>query len=135
MQVNAPEGDLSVVLEDDGRVAYAYLLEGGTVVGDVWLYNILDSPGDVDWENPSLMPFLNPAIYCNSEQAPRLRDGSNLSCDWSPRGVEIWIDGIHVARLEVGAKPGWSRSAIRSGPLAKPLDGSVSLRATSQDKR
>jgi hypothetical protein len=27
----------SVVVEDDGRVAYAYLMHGDAIIGDVWL--------------------------------------------------------------------------------------------------
>ena len=122
LQVTAPEGDMSVIFEDDGKVAYAYLLEAGVVVGDVWLYNVLDSPDDVDWKDSSAMPFLNPRNYCNSGKNPQLREGSILVCEWSPSGVKVWIDGVYFARLEVGAKPGWSRFAIQSGPLAKPLD-------------
>ena len=29
----------SAVFEDDGKVAYAYLLDDGRIVADVWLYN------------------------------------------------------------------------------------------------
>ncbi|MEL6732644.1 MAG: hypothetical protein AAFP83_16055, partial [Bacteroidota bacterium] len=29
----------AVVIEDDQKVAYAYLLHQGKIVGDVWLYN------------------------------------------------------------------------------------------------
>lgn len=32
-------GGWTVVVEDDDRVAYAYLLHEGRIVGDVWLYN------------------------------------------------------------------------------------------------
>ena len=53
IQAESPDGKLSVVLEDDGDVAYAYLLEEGIVVGDVWLYNVSQSPNTIDWSDPS----------------------------------------------------------------------------------
>jgi hypothetical protein len=46
--IDEPGGDRQVVLEDDGRVAYAYLLERDAIVADVWLYNIGEDP--VDWQ-------------------------------------------------------------------------------------
>jgi len=118
---NEPEGNRSVVLEDDGRVAYAYLLEGDSVAGDVWLYNVGQDPDAVDWRDRSALPFLNPARYCTGERVPRLRAGSNIDCKWSDQGVTVSIDGVVWAHLQRGAKPGWSRAARVDGPLAKVL--------------
>ena len=42
LRYDEPDGGRSVVLEDDGRVAYAYLLEKDTIVSDVWLYNVAE---------------------------------------------------------------------------------------------
>lgn len=111
----------AVVLEDDGRVAYAYLLEGNSLVSDVWLYNVDAAPESADWNIQSAMPFLNPAPFCKQEAIPRLSLQSIVNCDWEDIGVVITIDGIVIARLERGAKPGWSHLARKSGPLAHPL--------------
>jgi hypothetical protein len=32
------DADLSLVFDDDGRFAYAYLLKGTDLIADVWLY-------------------------------------------------------------------------------------------------
>jgi len=66
LRLDSPDGRLSVMLEDDGRVAYAYLLQDGKVVGDVWLYNVVETPERVDWKDRSQMPFLNPKRFCST---------------------------------------------------------------------
>jgi hypothetical protein len=116
-----PDGQRSVVLDDDGRVAYAYLYDGDSMVGDVWLYNVAEDPETVDWRDRSAMPFCNPAKYCTREVLPRLRPDSAVSCVWSDTGVTVLVAGSPWARLESGSKPGWSRKARIAGPLAKPL--------------
>jgi hypothetical protein len=116
------ETGIAVVLEDDDRVAYAYLLEGDRVVGDVWLYNVLEPPETTNWEDTSAMPFLNPRDLCQPEKPQRLTSNSRIQCVWFDTGVEVSVDGVLWARLERGSKPGWSRLAARPGPLAIPLD-------------
>lgn len=123
LRIDAPDGSRALVLEDDGKVAYAYLLEQGGVVGDVWLYNVAETPESVDWRDEAAMPFLNPRRYCRGETVARLRDDSAVACEWSSQGVVVVVDGVRLARLERGAKPGWSRLAGLPGPLAKPLEG------------
>lgn len=118
-----PEGHRSVVLEDDGTVAYAYLLDGGAVVGDVWLYNVGEDPININWQNQSsAIPFCNPKKYCTAEVLPRLQPDSEVACAWFANGVRISIMGLLWAQLEPGSKPGWSRKARIAGPLAKPLE-------------
>src|ERR687898_201513 len=50
----------SAVFEDDGKVAYAYLLDDGRIVADVWLYNRAAAPEAPEWRDRSKAPFLNP---------------------------------------------------------------------------
>ena len=47
---------------------------------------------------------------------------ANVECRWFAVGAEVRIDGILMARLESGSKPGWSRLARCAGPLARPLE-------------
>jgi hypothetical protein len=121
LRIDEPNGARAVVLEDDGKVAYAYLLEDGEVVGDVWLYNVAPAPETVNWRDRAAMPFLNPRKYCTEEVVPKLRHDSVVNCQWSNEGVRVTIDGLRMARLAHGAKPGWSRLASSPGPLARPL--------------
>lgn len=113
----------SVILEDDGRVAYAYLLEDEQIVADVWLYNVVATPEEPEWPNPSKMPFLNPRRFCRMDESlPRIGDGA-AQCNWNEKGVEVMLNGLVVARLAKGSRPGWSRLALKRGPLAHPLGG------------
>jgi hypothetical protein len=55
-------GDWQVIVEDDDRVAYAYLVRDGRIVTDVWLYNRMPAPQRPPWHEPGpVMPFLNSA--------------------------------------------------------------------------
>ncbi|MDI1432822.1 hypothetical protein [Polyangium sorediatum] len=128
LRFDHPDGSLAVVLDDDNRVAYAYLLEDEEVVGDVWLYNVMEAPDTVNWEDSSPMPFLNPRDYCKSEKVRRLTPQSAVQCAWFDAGVEVSIDGIRWARIERGSKPGWSRLAAQPGPLAIPLEARMPSR-------
>lgn len=117
----SPDGIRDVVLEDDGRVAYAYLRESKRICADVWLYNVGASPLKADWEESSEPPFRNPAFLAHDNHLPRLSSKSLVECIWSAQGVAVSVDGVVWAKLEVGSKPGWSRLARRDGPLAKVL--------------
>jgi len=122
LRFDEPETERAVVLEDDGRVAYAYLLDRERIVGDVWLYNVSEAPESEKWKEQKERPFLNPKSFCKAEVAPRLSEHAAIVCKWYEKGVEVRIDAILVARLEQNAKPGWSRLASRPGPLAKPFE-------------
>lgn len=118
----------SVVFDDDGRVAYAYLLDASDrVVGDVWLYNRCVSPVEPEWKEPENMPFANPENYVNSSESFKpVDDISEVKVSWSLQsdGVKasVLIRNQLFAILVEGAKPGWSFLAGKDGPLAKVLE-------------
>ncbi|MGC3945453.1 MAG: hypothetical protein QM762_13220 [Chryseolinea sp.] len=117
----------SVIVEDDGRVCYAYLMEGTSIVGDVWLYNTIDTPDRVDWSSKEDMPFLNPRPYVDSSKTIQpINSSMDLSITWimnkkEVKEANIYIRRTLVAKLEIGYKPGWSTFVIMDGPLAKAL--------------
>src|SRR5262245_3824854 len=59
LDFGAPDGRYIVTVEDDGKVAYAYLKDGKTIVGDVWLYNRCPTPEAPEWRDRSKIPFAN----------------------------------------------------------------------------
>lgn len=135
LRFDAPEGGRAVVLEDDGRVAYAYLLDDEKIVADVWLYNVAPTPDEPEWRNPSRMPFLNPLGFC-APHAFRLSRQTSVECRWLGDGtVEVVFDRVLFARLRHGSKPGWSRFAAQPGPLAKPLDDAPSHSRSDPGRR
>lgn len=115
--------DYSVIIEDDGKVAYAYLLNEDDIIGDVWLYNQATSPLSVNWV-PEDMPFLNPKEFVKEEVIP-IVDGSELQLKWSLsndltlKEVLIYINNKLIAKLTSGSTPGWSTVVTKDGPLAK----------------
>ena len=121
LRFDAPTGNLALIVEDDGRVAYAYLLKNERIVSDVWLYNVAPAPDIPPWHNMQQTPFLNPVGYCKPGTMPRLTKQSVIQCKWRSDAVEVVVDGIPWAHLESGAKPAWSLWAMREGPLARPL--------------
>lgn len=126
LELHGPD-DLRVILEEDEcGVAYAYLLDGADIVGDVWLYNVTQSPAEAPWTTRSARPpFLNPKSMSKGQSARQtLETVTRVEAKWEAGGaVELFFDGRREARLWPGAKPGQSFMAAAQGPLASPLDG------------
>ena len=124
-QANSGTG-YSAVFEDDGRVAYAYLLFEDKIVSDVWLYNRIATPQEPEWRDRSKAPFANPLGFAASEPFPPALDETEVAFAWS-RGttgqteLRIFIRGEYHAALVPGSKPGWCKLAVKDGPLARVL--------------
>ncbi|MEO1803571.1 MAG: hypothetical protein AAFU33_02115 [Bacteroidota bacterium] len=115
----------AVVIEDDQKVAYAYLLHQGKIIGDVWLYNH-QTPDHVNWKDKSQLPFLNPAPYVDaSSMIAPVASQQDIFIVWDIEEggelneVQVHVEGKPVAYMKLGSKPGWSVSASADGPLAK----------------
>jgi len=118
------DDNYSVLIEDDGRVAYAYLLEYGDVIGDVWLYNQVLAPLDSNWFNQQT-PYLNPAEYLAKDAAIKpVKNQNEIRCEWLASAndgsieVGISIRDRFIAQISSGSKPGWSVLVVKNGPLA-----------------
>src|SRR5688500_15913103 len=83
-----------LVIEDDGRVCYAYALNGeNQISGDVWLYNRCAAPDTAEWDKPDDLPFANPREFVATEldfQPPA--SPSEISVSWMPTAD----GGFHV---------------------------------------
>ena len=118
----------SVVVEDDGRVCYAYFLSAaGEVLADVWLYNRCKAPAEPEWTDRERAPFANPSDFVLGAPDFELPETStDIGFMWSrnERGeacATILSRGRVVGKLHAGSKPGWARAAAKDGPLAKVL--------------
>ncbi|MCC8967306.1 hypothetical protein H8A95_34520 [Bradyrhizobium sp. Pear76] len=124
---DSPFDQKTVIIEDDGRVAYAYLLDcDGRIRSDVWLYNRCQTPVEPEWYDPTRMPFANPAPFATDDLSFSPPDSpGDITVEWgdsdSPDDANVFISGKHFARLRVGMKPGWSALAAKDGPLAQVL--------------
>ena len=125
----SPDGYAAVVLEDNGRVAYAYLLDAtGAICGDVWLYNRCPAPLEPEWGDCDRAPYANPIAFVDQAMAFSLPDSAaDIVVEWSQRGCDlvacIFLSQTLLAKLMQGSKPGWSRLAVKDGPLALKLEG------------
>lgn len=125
--VRHPHLDCAVVIEQDAKVAYAYLTDAGHIVGDVWLYNRGEAPREPEWSDMARLPFANARAFTADGDVPEVRFPTDITCTWTevaPGAVQadISIGGEWFARLRTGSKPGWSKLAQRDGPLARRLD-------------
>src|SRR5215217_130616 len=112
----------SLKIQDDGRVAYAYLYESEDIVGDVWLYNQQEPPQTSFWL-PEDRPFLNPKEYLTANAAIKpITDETELRCEWTKSKntglieAAIYIRDKFIASVAVGDKPGWSVLVSKDGP-------------------
>lgn len=118
---------LSVVFEDDGRVAYAYVVRDEKIIADVWVYNRVAAPTEPEWVSPDRAPFANARDFVR-EDADDLAPASteaDVSLEWRGDGHQrvaiVRLRGRVVAKVGPGMKPGFAVLARRDGPLARVL--------------
>jgi hypothetical protein len=122
----SPCGTYTLTFDDDGKVAYAYLKKGKAFLGDVWLYNRCETPDRSEWSDRSKLPFANCRGYMKDEgrveQPVALED---ITVEWEYTGERpkafVYLFRDLVAYLSEGDKPGFSRFALKDGPLAKRM--------------
>jgi hypothetical protein len=121
--------DYSIIVEDDSKVCYAYLLLKASMIGDVWLYNQSEAPSKTEWKKEE-MPFLNPIEFLKEGKAvfPITRT-EEIKVEWlflentcSLKQARIFIRGEHTVTIKPGSKPGWSSHVKKNGPLANILN-------------
>lgn len=120
----------SVLVEDDGRVAYAYLMHRDAIIGDVWLYNCGTAPTEPEWRDRSKAPFANPRGFVVETDVTRIAATEDLTVSWINQGddvsrAELCLRNELLAILVPGTKPGWCRNALKDGPLAKVLSAEI----------
>lgn len=115
--------ELSVLIEDDGKVCYAYLLRGKRIVGDIWLYNIAPTPNEAEWHSKENLPFLNPEEFVKENLEPfDAWSPVEVTWDFSEEIVaNIFLASRLIAKLTVGSCPGWSSLVTKDGPLARKM--------------
>ncbi len=123
-----PESGYALVFEDDGRVAYAYLLDPlGEIASDVWLYNRGPTPAEPEWQRRELAPYANPAGYCVLHEDFRpVDDIAEVAVEWGTADdgtvkADVYLRNELFGIVSQGVEPGWSRFALKDGPLANVL--------------
>lgn len=129
----------SIVIEDNGRVAYAYLLEGNRIVSDVWLYNHAIPPEKSNWSNKKEMPFLNPKEFLfNDKEISPINDESEVKIEWlrelDTMFVHVYIRNILFVVLRPDLFPGYSTLVTKNGPLARVFTAGSAIVCTKNKK-
>lgn len=120
-------GDFTVIFEDDGRVAYCYMMKSGDIISDVWLYNRAKTPTVYPWKTNELPPYLNPKDFCLEINRELPKSVSDVDIRWKTDSDNnvfafVIILGSLFSILSSNEKPGRALFAAQSGPLARPLD-------------
>jgi len=124
----SPCNSYRLFVEDDGKVAYAYLIQvskDSSIVGDTWLYNRCPTPAIPEWNSRENLPFANPRGYVSKEGHV-----TKVVCpedvEWEEEGNQkvayVCIHGDLYGIVGVGDKPGYARFATKAGPLAKLIE-------------
>lgn len=128
MSFPASDNRHTLVIEDDGRVAYAYLKKKGRIVGDVWLYNRCPAPRPAEWKDKSKLPFANCRGYFDETRGriTESLEAGDFQVDWdeSEDGIRVYIYLREelIAMVAPGDRPGYSRFATQNGPLAQVME-------------
>jgi hypothetical protein len=127
-QIFCPYNDkYSIIIEDDEKVCYAYLLVDKDIVGDVWLYSRGKAPDTTEWKTEN-MPFLNPLQFVDLEKVLHpITSPDKVELTWHMeenqlKEVQIHVRGELIAKMTIGSKPGWSSAVKADGPLAKKME-------------
>lgn len=121
-------GIWQLLVEDDDRTCYAYLLCAGVVVSDTWISNRVRA-ATPEWTLPNaraLMPFTNPVPFVDCvDYGIRELDREALNVDFGGANdaitVHIRAANEIVAVVCASTKPGWSALAMSDGPCARAL--------------
>jgi hypothetical protein len=123
VQITSQDQLYCIIIEDDGDVGYAYLLNAERkIVSDVWLYNRAPTPEGHDWEtDPDNAPFLNSERFLRVGDFLLPHDADDFSVQWNGVEALVFVRNQLIAMLADGAKPGWSSRVSHDGPLARVL--------------
>ena len=120
-----PETNETVVVEDDGRVCFAYWWSAERKVqSSLWLYNRLPAPDSFDLSPDQTAP-LNISRLVDADAAASFRmpvSEDEISVLWTNQNeAEISVCGILVGVLSAVEGSGRALLALTDGPLAKPF--------------
>jgi hypothetical protein len=127
LNFTSPCGAYGLTFEDDGKVAYAYLLWKDDIIGDVWLYNRCPTPDIPEWTDRTNIPFANPREFVG--EGAHLTRGiqpADVIVDWEYKCDKpvayVYLFQKLFGVVGVGDKPGYARAAVKNGPLARILE-------------
>ncbi len=119
--------EFSIVIEDNGYVAYAYLLKNEDIISELWLYNRGNILYD-NWDNISEddFPLQNLDCFINKTIKPISTD-KDINIKWSFNDdnnikAYIFIHDELIGSLESKEPIGFSKLVFQDTPIAKKYD-------------
>jgi len=126
LEFRSPCAKYSLVFDDDGKVAYAYLKEAGIIVGDLWLYNRCPTPPEPEWHDRTHIPFaLSRDFVADGGRLTRAVGSADVRVKWQYEAdapvayVYVFEDLYGV--VGVGDKPGYARYVVADSRLARVM--------------
>ena len=116
--------NLKLLLEVHDLFVCAYVKENDVIKGDVWIFNIGESKGEIPWKlKGAKPPFYNPAEYIKENKMFTLSDLGKITVTYNTHNdkFQIYHSGFLISMVGVGDKPGYSTLVSKKGPLAIPL--------------
>jgi hypothetical protein len=112
------------VFEDDGVVAFLYLSEPGStrIVADAWVYNrtTAEGSGRTEHYRPNPPPAEEGATDTTAYVSNPDRYAWSLRWASDGHSVAVCADGIALAFIRAGLKPGFSRNLFTATPWGEP---------------
>lgn len=131
--VNPYHEDYEIWIEDNHSVAYAYLVQNGKIISDVWLYNHGMTPKTPEWDDPTKMPFKQAQCFMNeyADKIEPIKSDNDIDLIWCDSGtaigVVIIIRGLPCALLTSDSVPSFSVCVNKDNPLALHIDAAELL--------
>ncbi len=127
LNFKSPLDSYTLTFEDNGKVAYAYLKENNSIIGDVWLYNRCSTPDNPEWNDRDNMPFANSKDYMSEKgKIDRAVGVDDVLVDWEDEQgrpvAYIYLFEDLYGVVGVNDKPGYARFASKDNPIAKVMD-------------
>lgn len=119
--------NISIIIEDNGLVCYAYLLIGEQIVSDVWLYNSGFQNANIKFKNENNSTLYNPIEYTeNKFSITNVKFLDDVVPDITITNEEVsailnFKNGLQI-KLKSDFFPGWSNNVRKDSPYALLLN-------------
>jgi hypothetical protein len=118
---------VAVVVEDEDDFCWGYYMTGDKITGDVWLFNIGETPDVPPWADGKRLPCQNPSENCypHNISLPIVESDFYVEFNDIKGTAGIYFRELLIGVLSEGWHPGYSSFAKIDSGLAKAMDREV----------
>jgi hypothetical protein len=125
MQAGFTDGIDTVIieLEDDKCIAYFWSGAEDKITGDVWLFNIGETPEQIPWKLGGEPPYQNPIQYCYPHQVslPIVETEFRVDFNSDKKKAGIYFRGYLIGVIGDQLRPGKSLFARSDSAVANDM--------------